>query len=80
LKATRVDGIFDADPEKSASAKKFETITHMEVIRQKLAVMDSTAISLCMDNKMPIVVFNLSVPGNIQRVALGEHVGSVVRT
>jgi uridylate kinase len=80
LKATRVDGIYDADPEKVPGAKKFDTISHMDVIKQKLAVMDSTAISLCMDNRLPIIVFNLTVPGNIRRVVLGEKVGSTVRT
>jgi uridylate kinase len=78
LKATRVDGIYDADPEKVPNAKRFDQISHMDVIRKGLAVMDSTAISLCMDNKMPIIVFDLSVPGNIKRVAMGEKVGTVV--
>jgi len=78
LKATRVDGIFDADPEKVAGAKMFDRITYLDVLQKGLSVMDSTAISLCMDNKMPIVVFNMSVPGNLQRVVLGERVGSTV--
>jgi uridylate kinase len=78
LKATRVDGIYDADPEKVASARMFDRITYMEVIQRGLEVMDSTAITLCMDNKMPIVVFNLNRPGNIRRVVLGEPVGSTV--
>ena len=78
LKATRVDGIFDADPEKVPGAKKFETISHMEVIQKGLSVMDSTAISMCMENKLPIIVFNLNVHGNIQRVVMGEKVGSTV--
>ncbi len=80
LKATRVDGIYDADPEKVPNAKKFETISHMDVIQKGLTVMDSTAISLCMDNKLPIIIFALSVPGNIKRVVLGEKVGSTVCT
>ncbi len=79
LKATRVDGIYDADPEKVPNARMFETISYLDVIQKGLSVMDSTAISLCMDNKLPIIVFNLNVPGNIKRVVLGEKVGSVVR-
>ena len=78
LKATRVDGIYDADPEKVATAKMFTRITYLDVLQKGLSVMDSTAISLCMDNKMPIVVFNMNVPGNLKRVVLGEPVGSVV--
>jgi uridylate kinase len=78
LKATRVDGIYDADPEKFPQAKMFDRITYLDVLQRGLSVMDSTAISLCMDNKMPIVVFNMSVPGNLQRVVLGERVGSTV--
>jgi uridylate kinase len=78
LKATRVDGIYDADPEKVASAKMFTKITYLDVLQKGLSVMDSTAISLCMDNKMPIVVFNMNVPGNLKRVVQGEPVGSVV--
>ncbi len=78
LKATRVDGIYDADPEKFPQAKMFDRITYIDVLQRGLSVMDSTAISLCMDNKMPIVVFNMSVPGNLQRVVLGERVGSTV--
>lgn len=78
LKATRVDGIYDADPEKVPTAKMIAHITYMDVLRKGLSVMDSTAISLCMDNKMPIVVFNMNVPGNLQRVVLGDGVGSTV--
>ncbi len=78
LKATRVDGIYDADPEKVAGARMFRRISYLEVIQKGLSVMDSTAISLCMDNKMPIIVFNLNVPDNIKRVVLGEKVGSTV--
>ena len=79
LKATRVDGIYDADPEKVAGAKMIEKINYLDVLQKGLTVMDSTAISLCMDNKLPIIVFNLNVPGNIRRVAMGEKVGSTVR-
>src|SRR3984957_14148670 len=78
LKATRVDGVYDADPEKVKTAKKFEKISYIDVLKKGLSVMDSTAISLCMDNKMPIIVFDMTVPGNLKRVVLGEHVGSVV--
>jgi uridylate kinase len=78
LKATRVDGIYDADPEKVPGAKKFEKITYIDVLQRGLSVMDSTAISLCMDNKMPIVVFNMGVAGNLKRVVLGDTVGSTV--
>jgi uridylate kinase len=78
LKATRVDGIYDADPEKVPGAKMFERITYLDVIQNGLSVMDTTAISLCMDNKMPIIVFNMNKPGNIQRVVMGEKVGSLV--
>ncbi len=78
LKATRVDGIYDADPEKVTGAKFFAEITYREVLHQNLKVMDSTAISLCMDNGMPIVVFNMNQPGNIRRAVLGERVGSTV--
>lgn len=78
LKATRVDGIYDADPEKVLEAKFFPRISYREVLSKGLQVMDSTAISLCMDNHMPIVVFNLNVHGNIKRVVMGERVGSTV--
>ena len=78
LKATRVNGIYDADPEKVPGAKMFDRITYMDVLRKELSVMDSTAISLCMDNKMPIVVFNMNVAGNLKRVVLGDGVGSTV--
>jgi uridylate kinase len=78
LKATRVDGVYDADPEKVPGAKKFDRISYIDVLQKGLSVMDSTAISLCMDNKMPIVVFNMNVAGNLKRVVLGEPVGSVV--
>jgi uridylate kinase len=79
LKATRVEGIYDADPEKIADAKFFEQITYRDVLHQDLKVMDSTAISLCMDNGMPIVVFSMNEYGNIKRVVMGERVGSTVR-
>jgi uridylate kinase len=78
LKATRVDGVYDADPEKVKDAKFLDRITYLDVLQKGLSVMDSTAISLCMDNKMPIIVFNMNVPGNLKRVVTGERVGSVV--
>ena len=78
LKATRVDGIYDADPEKVSDAKFFAEITYREVLHQNLKVMDATAISLCMDNGMPIVIFNMHKPGNIRRAVMGERVGSTV--
>jgi uridylate kinase len=78
MKATRVDGIYDADPEKVPTAKRFERISYIDVLQRGLAVMDSTAISLCMENKMPIIVFDLNKTGNIRRVICGEQVGSRV--
>src|ERR1700724_2280446 len=79
LKATKVDGIYDADPMLVKDAKKFNEISYMEVLRQGLKVMDSTAISLCKDNNLPIIIFNLNQRGNIRRVVLGEKIGSLVR-
>src|ERR1700716_45012 len=78
LKATRVDGVYDADPDQIPDAKFFAAISYREVLNQNLKVMDATAISLCMDNGMPIVVFNMNRAGNIKRVVLGERVGSKV--
>ena len=78
LKATKVDGIYDADPMKVDGARKFNQITYMDVLKMGLKVMDSTAISLCKDNDLPIVVFNLNERGNIRRVVLGEKIGSMV--
>jgi uridylate kinase len=78
LKATKVDGVYDADPEKVPGAKLYARISYLDVLSHGLAVMDTTAISMCMDNNLPIVVFNLNVPGNLKRVVLGEKVGSLV--
>jgi uridylate kinase len=78
LKATKVDGIYDADPMINPRASRFERISYLQVLEQGLKVMDSTAVSLCMDNHLPIVVFNLLTPGNIKRAIAGEAVGSVV--
>ncbi len=79
LKGTKVDGVYTADPIKDPTATRFDEITYLQVIEQGLQVMDTTAISLCMDNKLPIVVFNLRTPGNVKRAVLGEPVGSIVR-
>jgi uridylate kinase len=78
LKATKVDGIYDADPEKVKNAKFFPEISYIDVLTQGLGVMDTTAISLCMDNKVPIIVFSMRTKGNIKRVILGEKIGSRV--
>jgi uridylate kinase len=78
LKATKVDGIYDADPIVNPAASRFDRISYLQVLEQGLKVMDATAISLCMDNRMPIVVFNLRTAGNIRRAITGEPVGSLV--
>lgn len=79
MKATKVDGVFDSDPRSNPDAKRFDELTYIEVLNRGLQVMDSTAISLCMDNGLPIIVFNMQVEGNIQRALLGEKVGTIVR-
>ena len=79
LKGTGVDGVFDADPNANPGARKFDDLEYIEVLKRGLQVMDATAISLCMDNKLPIVVFNLRTPGNLRRVVTGEPVGTTVR-
>jgi uridylate kinase len=79
LKATRVDGVYDKDPERFPDATFFPEITYLEVLNRNLRVMDATAISLCMENKLPIVVFNLKEKGNMTRAVLGERVGTLVR-
>ncbi len=78
FKATRVDGVYDADPEKHPDAKRFEELTYIEVLNRGLQVMDSTAISLCMDNGLPILVFNMLQPGNILRAVSGVRIGTLV--
>ncbi len=78
MKGTKVDGIYDADPVSHPTAKKYDQISFLAILNQNLKVMDSTAISLCMDNKLPLTVFNLKVPGNFKRVALGEPIGTSV--
>ena len=78
LKATKVDGIYDSDPMKNPDAVKFDDLSYLEVLQRDLHVMDSTAISLCRDNNLPIVVFNLHEKGNIRRAVMGEKIGTVV--
>ncbi len=78
MKATKVDGVYTADPKKDKKAVRFKQLSYLDVLQRELKVMDSTAISLCMDNNLPILVFNLTRPGNIQRAVLGEDVGTVV--
>ena len=78
LKATKVDGIYDSDPKKNPKAKRFAQITYIDALQRRLQVMDSTAFSLCMDNKMPIIVFDFFRPHNLKRVVLGEKVGTLV--
>jgi len=79
LKATKVDGIYDGDPVLHPEAHKYENLTYLDVLKKQLKVMDATAISLCMDNHIPIIVFSLKERGNVQRVVLGEKVGTEVR-
>jgi uridylate kinase len=78
LKATKVDGIYDSDPKKNPKAKRFSQISYIDALQKRLKVMDSTAFSLCMDNKMPIIVFDLFRPHNLRRVVMGEKVGTLV--
>lgn len=79
MKATNVDGIYDKDPKKHPDAKLFPELKYMDVLKNGLQVMDSTAISLCMDNKLPIITFNMNKPGNIARVVRGEKIGTIVK-
>lgn len=79
LKATRVDGVYDTDPLIHKKAKRFEKLSYLEVLQRGLKIMDAPAISLCMDNHLPIIVFNLTEKGNIKRVVLGQKVGTVIR-
>jgi uridylate kinase len=78
LKATKVDGIYDSDPRKNSNAVRFDQITYLDALQRQLKVMDSTAFSLCMDNKMPIIVFDMFKAHNIKRVVMGEKVGTLV--
>jgi uridylate kinase len=79
LKATKVDGIYSADPVKDPSATMFDQISYLQVLDKQLKVMDATAISLCMDNRLPIIVFNLRTPGNMKRAIMGEPIGTTVK-
>jgi uridylate kinase len=78
MKATKVDGIYSADPLKDPGAERYDRISYLQVLERRLQVMDATAISLCMDNRLPILVFNLRTPGNLRRAVLGESIGSTV--
>jgi len=78
FKATKVDGVYDSDPKINPDAKRYRTLTYGHVLQHDLKVMDSTAIALCKDNKIPIMVFDLSVPGNIKRALMGESIGTIV--
>ncbi|MEO0473484.1 MAG: UMP kinase [Bacteroidota bacterium] len=78
LKGTRVDGVYSADPEKDATAQKFDNISFADVLSNRLKVMDMTAFTLCQENQLPIVVFNINDPGNLRRIVLGEAVGTLV--
>jgi uridylate kinase len=78
LKGTKVDGIYTADPVKHPEATRYDRISYLQVLQERLQVMDATAISLCMDNKLPILVFNLKTPGNIRRVVMGDAIGTIV--
>ena len=76
----KVDGIYDSDPRKNPNAKRFDTLTHAEVVEKRLEVMDMTAITLCMEKKLPIVVFDMFQPGNLERALRGERVGTLIET
>ena len=78
MKATKVDGIYDSDPAKNPDAVKFDKISYLEVLTKELQVMDAAAISLCKDNEMPLLVFDMTAPGNISRILKGESVGTLV--
>jgi uridylate kinase len=78
LKATKVDGVYDRDPARDPNAVKYEQISYMEVITQDLKVMDQTAITLCRENSIPLIVFDVAIPGNIERAVKGEHIGTLV--
>jgi len=80
LKATKVDGIYTADPKKDPTATRFTRLDYLEVLQRGLQVMDNTALTLCMDNGLPIIVFDMNVPGNIRRVVNGEPIGTLVTT
>jgi len=79
IKGTKVDGVYSADPAIDPKARRYEVISFSEALNQKLAVMDATALSLCRDNNMPIIVFNVATPGNIMRLMNGESIGTLIR-
>jgi len=79
LKGTKVDGVYSADPKKDATAVKFTELTYLEVLKRGLQVMDATATSLCMDNSLPIIVFDITTPGNVRKVVCGEAIGTIVK-
>lgn len=79
LKGTKVDGVYSADPKKDPDAVKYQTLSYIDVLKKGLAVMDATATSLCMDNSLPIIVFDVSVSGNVKRVVMGEEIGTIVK-
>jgi len=79
LKGTKVDGVYSSDPKKNPDAVKYETLTYLEVLRKGLQVMDATATSLCMDNSLPIIVFDITSPGNVKKVVCGEAIGTIVK-
>jgi len=78
IKGTKVDGVYDDDPQTNENAKKFEQLTYLDVVKKRLKVMDFTAVTLCMDNNLPIIVFNLTVKGNLKKLILGESIGTKV--
>jgi len=78
IKATKVDGVYDADPMKKPDAKKYDSLTYLDVVKQRLQVMDSTAVTLCMDNKLPIIVYNLGVKGALKSLIAGENIGTII--
>ena len=79
LKATKVDGVYTADPFKVKDARRFSSVKYIDVLRKGLRVMDSTAVTLCMENKLPIIIFDLTKEGNIKRVVMGEKIGTIVK-
>lgn len=79
LKGTKVDGVYDSDPLKNPKARRFERLSHFDVLQKGLKVMDTTAISLCMDNRLPIIVYDLKMKGNLRRIVMGEKVGTLVK-
>ena len=79
VKGTRVEGVFDSDPEKNPEAFKFESISYIDVLTKNLRVMDLTAVSLCKENKLPMVVFNMDIPGNLLKLVCGENIGTVIK-